>query len=414
VGFAVLLTMMLLGGLNVIGVAFTGMEHVAHALASLAVVVGFTVVWQTHRIPWWMSTAILVGPLLRFEGLAVSLPALLILGWLGHRRAVVVMSAILITVIGAYTAAMMAMDLPPLPSSVMVKSNLAANLVDGRGHQGILTSLLLGLKTAVQTRSGLLLFLLAAMTVLGVLRQPAEKFRERPDILLALLTALAVAGHLLAGKIGLLYRYEVYILLLTVFSALFVWRDHLTELLKRGRQGLRILLLTVIIVCGLPYFETLALTPLASNNIYEQQYQMHRFITEFYRKPVAVNDLGWPTYRNEKYVLDLLGLASEPIRRQRRYRGFSAGYLAQVVREENIGLVMIYDEWFPMKPKNWLKVAMMHLGKRRVAPARGVVSFYVTPRGDPQYTLMRLREFHKTLPSGVALDLRNMPSSPAN
>jgi hypothetical protein len=48
-------------------------------------------------------------------------------------------------------------------------------------------------------------------------------------------------------------------------------------------------------------------TPLAGRGVYEQQYQMHRFAVEFYKRPVAVNDLGWVSYRNPNYVFGPLG-----------------------------------------------------------------------------------------------------------
>jgi hypothetical protein len=38
---------------------------------------------------------------------------------------------------------------------------------------------------------------------------------------------------------------------------------------------------------------------------------VHRFAVE-YSEPVAVIDLGWVTYRNDEYVLDLWGLALKP------------------------------------------------------------------------------------------------------
>lgn len=32
------------------------------------------------------------------------------------------------------------------------------------------------------------------------------------------------------------------------------------------------------------------------NETYRQQYQLHRFVTQFWRQPVAVNDLGWMSH----------------------------------------------------------------------------------------------------------------------
>ncbi|MDX1696293.1 MAG: hypothetical protein R3208_21185, partial [Ketobacteraceae bacterium] len=62
-----------------------------------------------------------------------------------------------------------------------------------------------------------------------------------------------------------------------------------------------------VLFAGAPYVVNLVTVPIASNNIYQQQYQMHRFAVEYYNKPLAVNDLGYVSYNNDNYVLDLWG-----------------------------------------------------------------------------------------------------------
>ena len=46
--------------------------------------------------------------------------------------------------------------------------------------------------------------------------------------------------------------------------------------------------------------------------------------------------------------------------------------------EKKVEYAMVYDSWFPVTPKNWIKVAELKLPGRKVTPASDVVSFYAT------------------------------------
>ncbi|WP_138758243.1 hypothetical protein [Modestobacter altitudinis] len=72
--------------LNWGAVAFTGMEHSAHITASLAVGVGLVEVACTGTVPWWLVAGLVLGPSLRYEGLAVTVAGAAVLCWEGRRR----------------------------------------------------------------------------------------------------------------------------------------------------------------------------------------------------------------------------------------------------------------------------------------------------------------------------------------
>ena len=91
------------------------------------------------------------------------------------------------------------------------------------------------------------------------------------------------------------------------------------------------------------YVKAAVYTPIASEGHYDQQYQMHRFVTDFYKEPVAVNDLGWVSYGNNAFVLDLEGLGSESVRGLRAAHAFDAAHMAGLTSHYNVGLVMIYE-----------------------------------------------------------------------
>ena len=117
--------------------------------------------------------------------------------------------------------------------------------------------------------------------------------------------ALLAGGLQLAiGQFNWFHRYEVYAVAFTVLVASTALAE--TTRLWRG------VIVAGLLAVGFPYAQALWQTPDAASNVYQQQYQMHRFVADFYRKPVAVNDLGWVSYRRPAgvRVLDLWGLAS--------------------------------------------------------------------------------------------------------
>ena len=124
---------------------------------------------------------------------------------------------------------------------------------------------------------------------------------------------------------------------------------------------------------------------------------MHRFVVEFYRQPVAVNDLGYVSYKNDHYVLDLWGLASSEALHHRKAKA-SSEWMDELTRAKGISLAMIYENSFHEIPDHWIKVGELHLGGRRVTAARSSVAFYALNQSARSEVVEDLNSFVKTLP----------------
>lgn len=92
----------------------------------------------------------------------------------------------------------------------------------------------------------------------------------------------------------------------------------------------------------MPCATTAPVTPLAASDLYEQQYQMARLAQSFYRRAVAVNDLGLVAHGNNNYALDLWGLGSEQVRKARtagqagHHRAVTLSHRSCPVEEERV------------------------------------------------------------------------------
>jgi hypothetical protein len=199
--------------------------------------------------------------------------------------------------------------------------------------------------------------------------------------------------HMVAGQFGWFFRYEIYALAFCGMIAI-------------SAVSARIPLLPVfgLVMTATCYLPALAMTPGGSANIYEQQYQMHRFVSGHYGKPFAVLDIGWVSVGRQRdgYVVDLLGLASNEAVRQ---RDKSAAWLDDVTRRHDAGLAMIYVEAFKAIPPSWTKVAELKLASRRMTASYATVNIYTTAVGDKADIARRLAAFKPALPAGVRLDI---------
>jgi hypothetical protein len=387
------LVSLLIPATNLVGVIFTGMEHSLQLFATAALVAGLTVERDRDTAPWWLWAAIVLGPLIRYENLALSLPALAYLFVRGRRRTSLGVLGMLGVLVGGFSLFLYTSGHGLLPTSVMLKTG-AMGTASGGGIAGSFVGNLF-------LRQGALLALLG-----GLFATLALGGRDRNDRQLAAWAAVAVALHMLVGRFDWFSRYELYIWTAALLTGIILFQ----AALRRLAAATRLLPLaagaaTLSFVIGFPYIYTTLKTPLGSNNIFEQHYQMHRFATEYYDGAIAVTDLGWASFRNDHYVLDLWGLA---MRRAAEARlSGDESYMDDLAREYDIGLAMLYGAWYPNLPERWKAVAEMRLGKRMLTPAADAVTFYVLdPAVEPRIR-DQLRAFGRTLPQGV--DLRILP-----
>jgi hypothetical protein len=385
---------------NALGLPMMGMEHGLHVLVAIAVVAGLADMAETGRTTPALLAAIVVCALIRFEGLALALAAIAALAAERHFREAAATLGAIVAALSVYALAMGAMGLPLLPSSVLVKSGASAALVDGQGG-ALVGQMRRSFTLALRDRMGMRLAAGGLIVIAGLIAKcwlPAGPSR-RGAVVVGAVALAAIVAHLLLGQYQQ-SRYEVYAIAVMIMAVVYL----AAPLLRRaGAPGIAALALLAGLV-GLPYVSTVQRTPAASRNIYEQQYQMHRFATQFFPAPVAVNDLGWVAYRNDGYVLDLWGLGSEEVRTLTRREGRTAETVGRLAAAHSIAYAMVYDEWFADAiPPHWCRVATLHTS--RVTAGSAEVAIYAV---DPQRTaalLAALAAFGPTLPAGARLDL---------
>jgi hypothetical protein len=391
------LALLALAPLNAGALPLTGMEHALHVMVSAIIIAGLIVVAQTGRAPWWLVAAIMVNPLIRFEGLALSGAAALALMYAGAWRAGLVAGAGAVAGVAAFAGFLMWLGLPPLPSSVLMKSALAARATDAAPDSAGLLLSLIG-KTNFSYGKGVLI----ALTVLcAAALFTRDRDERRKRMIVGGAAIIALAGHLAAGDYGWFGRYEVYAVTLGLMALAYVWGPRLRKL---APERAALMVGAALAASSLQYARPVLLTPAASQNIYDQQRQMGRFATDYFPHPVAVNDLGWVAYRNDAFVLDLWGLGSNEVRRLRQANAFDRAAIARAAQERGIVFAMVYDAWFAKGlPDQWRRVAQLRTDA--VSAAEPTVAFYLIDPAKAGEMAAALAMFRATLPKGATLEI---------
>jgi hypothetical protein len=376
--------------LALVGPAFSGMEHSLQILLSTVVLLGFVRSLRDDRMPWWFLLAAVVGPLVRYESLAFAIAAF---AYLLYRRKYLA-ATLLVLCIGipliAFSAYLDSLGLGFVPTSIVAKSEVVR-----RG--GSVVALLVNAWDNIFRLGGPLLYVLIALLV----KVAISADRSLHQRLLATFVGLAAAVHACAGSFGR-YGYEIYVSYPSLIAVAFLYRESWRKLLTGTKVWAGAVVLAVVL--SFQYILYPLVTPLMANNVYEQQYQMHRFVTDYYRVPVLVNDLGWVSYRNDEYVLDLQGLGS-PLVFEHGGAGISSERLESLARGYGVKIAMVHPVLSPVLPDRWVKVGALRLGNPRLGAAAGTVEFFVADDADRPTVIRRLEEFRTTLPGRVRLEL---------
>jgi hypothetical protein len=342
--------------LNAFGLIFNGMEHELQL-----VLASFIVLCLVKRDFRYFYAAAAVLPLVRYEGLAISLPVLAYsCATLDRRKSLLALIAVALC-LSAFSIWLERHGLGYLPSSILAKSthggisSTVANFGSNLKQYGFVLPAIYWLCLNHWTRDRALSIVIASATLL----------------------------HLLFGHYGWYGRYEIYWLAFVMLLALRAALDW------AAREGHAFRIFAVVLM--LPFifltltYDTLTV-PVASSNIYNQQARMAD-IARLLGEPVAVNDLGLVSLRSGVYVLDLWGLGSIEALRARLSRD-NSGWIEAAMENRGVKYAFIYDGWFPNRPGSWIRVANLKLLGTKITPDGDVVGLFAA---DPA-SAMRLQE----------------------
>ena len=231
-----LIAVSLILSFNLIGLEFTGLEHSLHVGLTLACLLGALRFLKTGALPPWWWLCALAEPLVRYEGASLWVGMACLMLYRGRWVAGLGLLGAGAVLLGLFSLFLHGLGLPPLPSSVLVKSYVAAV-----GAGGVSAGLLDGFKAMLAeslTSFGMIrLVILCGLLVALMIGHP-KLDGERRAIAQALATlALFVSlGHILLGRFGWFSRYEIYVVAFDVMVLIYGYGPLLGRLLGGPRR----------------------------------------------------------------------------------------------------------------------------------------------------------------------------------
>lgn len=384
---------------NLIGVSFTGMENLLQMVIAMGILAGTVQIIEGKEPKLWLFALIIIAPLARYETISVSGLSLVILAFSGHFRKAVITGLLMLVPLVSFSLYLDSLGLGYLPSSINSKSSAM--------QSSALISIALNFYRNLYESTGSLMLAL----LLPILWRALSVFKQKPLLtVLAVMVSGVVVAHLALASLGNWGRYEVYIWVVLLFSLIYVFQDtiqHWYQSPTFPKTFAYIALVCFTVIGAKRALVTSVTNPVGGANIALQQMQMHIFATEYWNKPIAVNDLGWVAYQNDEYVLDVWGLANAQALELRKAK--TPDFLNILTKQHGVDLAIIYKEWFSNTLRqNWTLVGTLHFPDdlRRMTSAIRSVQFYATHQYAVRPDIVqdiksKMQAFETQLPKGA-------------
>ncbi len=251
-------------------------------------------------------------------------------------------------------------------------------------------------------------------------------------ILTTVITALAQG--VLSNAPGQFERYRTYLYLSFVlsFGAILARPSTVSSFFRRFKRGRELassatfevvigltamVILIALTIASLPkFFFYLEKTPIACKNIYDEQVQEARFIDLYcQRQPVAVVDIGAPSFYAESPLIDLIGLGSDDIARitfHQRSSELSAmggqssrqysDTLNAIVRARHARLAILYPIRGYSPDTSWIRMGALVIDSNYVC-ANDTVGLYAMRLEDTAWLGRSLRDFRGKTTSHIII-----------
>jgi hypothetical protein len=143
-----------------------------------------------------------------------------------------------------------------------------------------------------------------------------------------------------------------------------------------------------------------------TNNIYEQQIQIARFVDKYYNeKIIGLNDIGAVSYYTEANVVDLLGIANLQVSGKVRRNKYYSKDVTELAESSGIKISIVYEsllssDYSSLIPAEWIKAGDWTI-TNNLAAGYDKVSIYAVNEDEYAALINNLKSFSKNLPVDI-------------
>ena len=387
----------------------SGMEHVMQAFFAIVCLGLITAVWDDRVVSaprqLALGTAAFLATATRYESIFLLSAACSLLWLSGRVRAGLLLLIGMVLGIGLPGIFSVLQGGTFLPVSVLLKGNLPAPTISG-----LLTFANRSLNTAME--NSYLVLLLAAILIGCYCAQQARGTFWNRSTATGVIWITACLLHLVFARMGWVYRYEAYMIAGSCFL-LTVNPEFILRAQMALQSGLWLYPVALSVLLIIPFVGRTKgawrIYPTATANIYEQQYQMARFLERNYSSGrVALNDIGAVSFYSDVKIFDIFGLASPEVARAKMAGLFDKARLSQLSEAAGSQIAIAYEHWdFEMPgglPAAWKKVGSWTIANNAVCGSSTVFFFAAHPEEVPRLR-SALVEFESELPESVTQEV---------
>ncbi len=386
----------------------SGMEHSLQCLFSFLFLSRFSG-WmgsegERKKLPADILLWAVLTATIRYEGFFMIGAACLVLAWKRRWMTALqlgILAALPAIIFGIYSVSKGSYI---LPNSVLIKSEAAQfsirNILPWANH--ILIEKFTNAGAGITQLATQRLLLVLPLLILGFISfiRIHKSYGYFAGILF-----FSAAAHLAFADTGKFYRYEAYLMVLSVVIALvLLMRAGAETWAARGPQRCALVIFLFFLAFPVVLRSTAAFSKAkqACINIFEQQYQMAQFVRQYYNgQGLAANDIGAVSYFTQSPVLDLWGLASIEVARSKKGGYWTAPFLDSLAQKKDTKIAILYDSWIGSSvPPRWKKVETWRI-KNNVVCGSDLVSFYAIDTNGVQQLKNNLAGYRSALPNDV-------------
>lgn len=369
-------------------VLFSGQEHVLQMTLSLAFVWTTAAVMNGERPLWLLAVLALLLTATRYEGLFLVFLAMLLLARRRRYAAGGVVAASGLLPVAAYGVVSTLKGWFFLPNAVLMKAAVSHQAVRlARSALGTTEfwkafaniAGLWGLKQIATTPH--ILASVFLVLLLLVLRSRQKRGFWQFDTVFGSIFLAASFLHMQFAQPGPLHRYEAYLVAVGVVAV-----ATLMHSLRPGcsRAWFRVAGVTTVLAAAVMMWvggTVAARVPQASQNIFEQQYQMGLFLRRFYEgQTIAANDIGAINWLADIKCFDIWGLGTMRVARLRARGNLGPEALEAAAESAGVRIAIIYEDWLKLTrtravPAQWTKVGSWRLRDNLVCACDSVAFF---------------------------------------
>lgn len=381
-------------------IIFTGMEHTAQILASLLLLfLSSRLIGEFNNnikeiIVLLFLSSIVTG--LRYEGMfLVSIVAVLFIVRKKYLTGLLLILFGLMPII-IYGLISVSNGWMFLPNTLLIKSKLPDfSIIE------IMKIFFRAFKNILEPP--LLFMFLSALYLIRYNNKQKMNIWTQKQLLL-LVFVLTTILHMMFAQTGWFYRYEAYLVAMGVISVAINIYDYI-PVVKNYKSKWKTIAFSLVILSFIYRSFSACLVPQSSYNIYEQHFQMGKFVNQYCSGiNIAANDIGMINFYSNNKIVDLWGLANIDVGKYKISKSYNTKKINEVTIKNSVKLVMVYQHWFDQfggLPGNWIKIGDWTLTDLNIVCGAITVDFYVLNPEDAVIYKNKLSEFSANLPGTV-------------